>query len=100
MSNDFKISSSVQKLILGSPTSWRPITEGLILSGCVIGSGLSTVEPIMATAGVLFEVCVKVAEALHKVKKNSKAAEALQVRVTSIALILNSKLKSSSTTDA
>jgi serine/threonine protein kinase len=104
MSNDFKISSSVQKLIsstlLGSPTSWRPITEGLILSGCVIGSGLSTVEPIMATAGVLFEVCVKVAEALHKVKKNSKAAEALQVRVTSIALILNSKLNSCSTTDA
>jgi serine/threonine protein kinase len=68
-------------------------------AGAIALSVASSVEPLLIVASEIYKVCVKVAEALQKVKKNSKGAEALQVRVTSIANIVSSKLSAKHTTD-
>jgi serine/threonine protein kinase len=86
-----------------SPTS---ISSGAgAIGSAILGAGAtalsvaSAVETMLIIASAIFKVCVKVSEALHKVKSNSKAAEALQIRVTSVAMIVNSKLSAKQTTD-
>jgi hypothetical protein len=80
-------------------TSSGAITSAILGVGSVAINVASSVEPLLIIAGTIFKVCVTVSEALHKVKSNSKAAEALQIRVTSVAMILNSKLSAKQTTD-
>ena len=75
------------------------ITSAILGVGSVAINVASSVEPLLIIAGAIFKVCVTISEALHKVKVNSKAAEALQIRVTSVAMILNSKLSAKQTTD-
>jgi soluble cytochrome b562 len=59
----------------------------------------SAIEPMLIIAGTIIKVCKTVSEALQKVKINSKAVEALQIRVTSVAMILNNKLSAKQTTE-
>jgi serine/threonine protein kinase len=75
------------------------IGSAILGAGATALSVASAVEPMLIIASAIFKVCVKVSEALHKVKSNSKAAEALQIRVTSVAMIVNSKLSAKQTTD-
>jgi serine/threonine protein kinase len=75
------------------------IGSAILGAGATALSVASSVEPLLIVASAIFKVCVKVSEALHKVKSNSKAAEALQIRVTSVAMIVNSKLSAKQTTD-
>jgi serine/threonine protein kinase len=75
------------------------IGSAILGAGATALSVASSVEPLLIVAGTIFKVCVKVSEALHKVKSNSKAVEALQIRVTSVAMIVNSKLSAKQTTD-
>ncbi len=67
---------------MSSSTGAGAIGTAIFGDGSAALNAASAVEPLIIIAGTIFKVCVTVSEALHKVKVNSKAAEALQIRVT------------------
>jgi len=56
-----------------------------------ISSAAAVGEPVLAITLKILEICFKVNEAIHRVKNNSKLLEALQIRVTIIANLINRK---------
>jgi len=84
---------------MSSSTGAGAIGTAIFGVGSAALNAASAVEPLLIIAGTIFKVCVTVSEALHKVKVNSKAAEALQIRVTCVAMIVNSKLNAKQTAE-
>ena len=55
---------------------------------------VSTLEPILLLTGTIIDMCIKVSESLQRVKSNSNQVEALQIRVTLLAKLVEGKQSS------